>query len=319
MPFNLPPSMKRTLLHAGGGAAAGAALGGLTSDPEHRMRGAVQGGVIGGAAAGGASFLANRSAAGRINGLKGEVAQGAQQVQGLRGAHDALQAQHGQAQAALRGASTEASELRGQLQQANTRIGRLTGQPTNSVSQVPITPAPPSLSSSQINQANTVVDQSLQRAAVNSAPPASHVTPVPAARAAMTPPPPADPTSVNATPFQPWASGPMRQVTAEEKTALGPLGGALAGAVSGAAIGSGASALSGERDPKKLARNALGGAALGGCTGFGVAHAAGRCAHKQGFDAGYARRQAFEPQVEDLMREAGTRLLSPLDALRAQT
>lgn len=345
MPLNLPPSMKRTLLHAGGGAAAGAALGGLTADPEHRLRGAVQGGAVGGLAAGGATALANRSAGQRINALKGDVATGAQQYaaaqaahatermahgvtrgqmnmlrqqhaaeqaahaatqgefQGLQQQYGQLNANHEQAQMALRGASAANSELGGRLYTAETRLARLTGQPSNPVSHVPMTPVPA--------QANAVVDRALQTA-VSPTPPVSHVTPVPPARAAMTPPPPAAQTTPNAVPFQPWASGPMAQV----KAAMSPLGGALAGAVTGGVIGGGSSALSGERDPKKLARNAAGGAVLGGCAGFGIAHNAGKCEHARGLAEGYERRKQFEPQLEELMQQAGTRLMGPLDALR---
>ena len=128
----------------------------------------------------------------------------------------------------------------------------------------------------------------------------------------MTPPPPAAQTTPNAVPFQPWASGPMAQV----KAAMSPLGGALAGAVTGGVIGGGSSALSGERDPKKLARNAAGGAVLGGCAGFGIAHNAGKSEHARGLAEGYERRKQFEPQLEELMQQAGTRLVVPLDALR---
>jgi len=327
MPLNLPPSMKRTLVHAGGGAAAGAALGGLTADPEHRVRGAVQGGAIGGLAAGGASALANRSAGQRITGLKGEVASRAEQhaaeqaahaatrgeFQGLQQQYGQLNANHDQAQAALRGAATANSELGGRLYTAETRLARLTGQPSNPVSKIPITPTPPAPVAAN---ANTVVDNTLQRA-MSSTPPVSHVTPAPAARPAMTPP---TPMSMAATmpmpqakaPFQPWASGPQAQV----KAAMSPLGGTLAGAVTGGAISGGASALSGERDPKKLARNVAGGAVLGGCAGFGIAHNAGKCEHARGMREGYARRKQFEPQIEELMQQAGTRVLGPLDALR---
>jgi len=316
--------MKRTLLHAGGGAAAGAALGGLTADPGHRLRGAVQGGAIGGIAAGGASALANRSAGQRINALKGDVAAGAQRAEQLAQQHAAEQAAH---------AATQ-SELGGRLYTAETRLARLTGQPSNPVSLIPMTPVPA--------QANAVVDRALQTA-VSPTPPVSHVTPVPPARAAMTPPPPAAQTTPNAVPFQPWASGPMAQVRAamtppppaaqttpnavpfqpwasgpmaQVKAAMSPLGGALAGAVTGGVIGGGSSALSGERDPKKLARNAAGGAVLGGCAGFGIAHNAGKSEHARGLAEGYERRKQFEPQLEELMQQAGTRLVVPLDALR---
>ena len=84
----------------------------------------------------------------------------------------------------------------------------------------------------------------------------------------------------------------------------------------GGVIGGGSSALSGERDPKKLARNAAGGAVLGGCAGFGIAHNAGKCEHARGLAEGYERRKQFEPQLEELMQQAGTRLMGPLDALR---
>lgn len=323
MPLNLPPSMKRTLVHAGGGAAAGAALGGLTADPEHRLRGAVQGGAIGGLAAGGASALANRTAGQRINSLKGDVAARAEQHAAEQAAHAAtrgefqgLQQQHDQAQMALRGASAANSDLGSRLYTAETRLARLTGQPSNPVSKIPITPAP---SAPVAASANTVVDNTLQRA-MRSTPPVSHVTPAPTARPAMTPP---APMSMAATmpmpqakpPFQPWASGPLAQV----KAAMSPLGGALAGAVTGGVISGGASALSGERDPKKLVRNAAGGAVLGGCAGFGIAHNAGKCEHARGMREGSARRKQFEPQIEELMQQAGTRILGPLDALRGAT
>lgn len=351
MPLNLPPSLRRTLLHTGGGAAAGAALGGLTADPDHRLRGAVQGGAIGGLAAGGASALANRSAGQRINALKGDVATGAQRAeqlaqqhaaeqaahaatqgefQGLQQQYGQLNANHEQAQMALRGASRVNSDLGGRLYTAETRLARLTGQPSNPVSHVPMTPAPPHM----VGQANDAVDRALQTA-VSATPPVSHVTPVPTARAAMTPPPPAAQTTPNATPFQPWASGPMQaaQTTpnatpfqpwasgpmAQVKAAMSPLGGAVAGAVTGGVIGGGSSALSGERDPKKLARNAGLGAAIGGCAGYGIAHNAGKCEHARGLREGYERRKQFEPQIEELMQQAGARLLGPLDALRDAT
>ena len=102
---------------------------------------------------------------------------------------------------------------------------------------------------------------------------------------------------------------------AQVKAAMSPLGGALAGAVTGGVIGGGSSALSGERDPKKLARNAAGGAVLGGCAGFGIAHNAGKSEHARGLAEGYERRKQFEPQLEELMQQAGTRLVVPLDAL----
>lgn len=321
MPLNLSPSMRRSLMHAAGGTAAGAALGGLTADPEHRMRGALQGGAIGGIAAGGASALANHSAGQRINGLKGDVAAQAaahaattNEFQGLQQQYGLLNANHEQAQMALRGASrvngdlnAQISGLNGKITAADTRIARLLKEPSNMapVSGVPITPAPPqprpAYAPTQPQQANAVVDRALQ-AANSSTPPVSHVTPVPA-RPAVTPPPPA--------PFQPWASGPMQA----QKVAMGPLGGAMAGAVTGGIISGGASALSGERDPANLARNAGLGAVVGGGAGYGIASSAGGSGYASGHTAGYERRKAFEPQIDALTQQA----LSPLDVLRGMT
>lgn len=303
MPLVLPPSMKRTLLHAGGGAVAGAALGGATANPEHRLRGALQGGAIGGLAAGGGSALASRSAGQRINALKSDVAQGA---------------------SALRTATEETGALKGQLQAANTRVARLLGQPSSMSMTMPSVQAPPALARMQDaahaatpmprfpEQANSQVENVLQKA-MSGPPPAPPAAPFQAwasGPVAQTPP---------VAPFQSWASGPMSQApTMLAKAAMSPLGGSAVGALGGALISSGASAASGERDPKKLLRNAAGGAVAGGCMGYGIAHAAGQCGHAAGFDAGYERRKAAEPALRDLMQQAGTKILSPLDAIRAQ-
>lgn len=55
--FEISPQARRMLGHAAMGTAGGALLGGVTADPEHRVRGALQGGAIGGLAAGGVSAL----------------------------------------------------------------------------------------------------------------------------------------------------------------------------------------------------------------------------------------------------------------------
>jgi len=55
--FDVSPELRRTLGHAAMGTAGGALIGGATADPEHRVRGALQGGAIGGLAAGGISHL----------------------------------------------------------------------------------------------------------------------------------------------------------------------------------------------------------------------------------------------------------------------
>jgi hypothetical protein len=153
--------------------------------------------------------------------------------------------------------------------------------------------------------ANTVVDSTLQRAMMSTAPT------LPVQRPVV----PTAPTLPIQRPIPP--TNPDLSVSGEHlKAAMSPLGGALAGAITGGAISGGASAISGERDPKKLARNAAGGAVLGGCAGFGIAHNAGKCEHARGMREGYARRKQFEPQIEELMQQAGTRVLGPLDALR---
>lgn len=307
MPLAIPPSLQRTLLHAGGGAAAGAALGGLTSESGHRLHGAMQGGAIGGLAAGGASALANHSAGQRINGLKGEVAN--------------ITKNHEQAQMALRGAqgihnelSTANSQLSNRLYEADTRIARLTGKPSNPVTRMPMTPVPaapqsgPPPTPTQVTptptppaqfspeHANTLVDHSLSIAMA----PTLSASMAPTGRQAMLPPPPL----------------PQQQV----KAAMSPLGGALTGAVTGGMIGGGASALSGERDPKNLARNAGLGAAVGGCAGFGIAHNAGKCEHARGkaigYEQGYGDRSSVNEEIGKALNAAGAKLQVPLDVLR---
>lgn len=58
--LDITPELRRTLGHAAMGTAGGAILGGATADPDHRVRGALQGGAIGGLAAGGISHLSGQ-------------------------------------------------------------------------------------------------------------------------------------------------------------------------------------------------------------------------------------------------------------------
>lgn len=67
---DVSPDVRRLLLHTGAGVAGGALLGSATADPEHRMRGALQGGAIGGLAAGGVSALSNRASAAELAALR---------------------------------------------------------------------------------------------------------------------------------------------------------------------------------------------------------------------------------------------------------
>lgn len=250
-----------SLLYAGGGALTGAALGGLTSKPEDRVQNALRGGAVGGLVGGGAAALAGRN------------------VSKLTASN---------------------SDLSGKLQQAETRIGRLLGRPTNPVARVPITPVPPDM-----RRANEVVDSALNKA-TQAAP-----------RNAMTPPPPAPVTAPRNAVTPPALVRQWPPTRMDMKTAMSPLQGALAGAVTGGVLSGGASAVAGERDPKKLLRNAGAGAAIGGCAGYGIAHSAGACEHAKGVAEGYARRKAVEPSldVNELIRQA----MGPLDALRGRT
>ena len=337
----LPPSLKSTLLHAGGGAAVGAALGGYTAPPDERLSGALRGGMIGGLVAGGTSAMSRGPA------LRGEVAQRATAAlprptaQVLQRPPTQVVARPAQAvgrtptQVVARPAQavgrTPTQPINPTPTQAIGHAATLpnTRQGTGPVSSAPVTPAtnPPDKpyvpdtgfsplrnpaharaydqdvwnSVSQYYQRNGGSPEQAAEAYRRYMVSAEQVRNSFAQKAAH------DTNADNAT------------VDRVLKVAMGTAGGALTGAVTGALISGGASAASGERDPKKLLRNAGVGAAVGGCAGYGIAHATGNCAHAAGFDAGYARRQAAEPALKSVIEQAGARILSPLDAIHAPT